>query len=415
MDVVSGRKLLRPLGALEKYTWLIDVFGPKHFTVSAEIEGQTTLNEWIQAINKLQMRHPLICSGVDTNHNGELCFFYDDNAIIRVRTVNLRKVSSLENEIEREYASPFSEGDYSLMKVAFLHDEERCIVIVTTHHVIADGLSVASFIKDLVSIVAGKELPALPLLPSLEYAYKNIQENKLPGEMNIQSLKKPRDYAERNQKKLNVTRLKLSTGLTEKIIQKAKERQITIHCLVSAALALARDNLSGKAEDSVRICTPVNARKHTDLNYGLCFFALIPTHEYKINSASTIWSVADEISASLNEVKTKEGIASLIKCAKPFMESKNINDMIDYDKEQIAPDITISNLGIIEEPGGVGHLTLKAVWGPCVLIGTEGEHMVGVATINGSIHLIHITYEGSCNLLKMAEQILADNILVTSV
>lgn len=53
--------------------------------------------------------------------------------------------------------------------------------------------------------------------------------------------------------------------------------------------------------------------------------------------------------------------------------------------------------------------------GPCVLIGTEGEHMVGVATINGSIHLIHITYEGSCNLLKMAEQILADNILVTSV
>lgn len=41
--------------------------------------------------------------------------------------------------------------------------------------------------------------------------------------------------------------------------------------------------------------------------------------------------------------------------------------------------------------------------------------MVGVATINGSIHLIHITYEGSCNLLKMAEQILADNILVTSV
>lgn len=35
--------------------------------------------------------------------------------------------------------------------------------------------------------------------------------------------------------------------------------------------------------------------------------------------------------------------------------------------------------------------------------------MVGVATINGSIHLVHITYEGSTKLLKMAEKILKDS------
>ena len=76
MDTVSKKYQLRPLGALEQYTWKIDTFGPKHFTVSAEVTGRTTLDEWLRAINKLQKRHPLICAGVDVNDDNELCFFF---------------------------------------------------------------------------------------------------------------------------------------------------------------------------------------------------------------------------------------------------------------------------------------------------------------------------------------------------
>lgn len=410
MDTVSKKYQLRPLGALEQYTWKIDTFGPKHFTVSAEVTGRTTLDEWLRAINKLQKRHPLICAGVDVNDDNELCFFYDDRVTIRVRTVNLRKISSLESEIESEYASPFRNGDFSLMKIALLHDEQKCIVIVTTHHVIADGLSVSSFIRDLITIVAGRDLPALPLLPSLEQTYMQSPQSRPPDKMSLQDVIDPRGYAERNQEKLKVIRLKLSSELTDSIIRNAKKRQVTTHCLLSAALAMARNNLSEQSEHKIRICTPVNARKHTALDYGLCFYALIPTHEYKLDDTSTIWSVADNISETLDRVKTKKGIESLILCAEPFMTSNDINHVISYDKKQLAPDLTISNLGVIEAPECIGSLELNAVWGPCVLIGTKGEHMVGVATINGSIHLVHITYEGSTKLLKMAEKILKDSI-----
>ncbi|HCQ3777487.1 TPA: hypothetical protein OKD72_004120 [Escherichia coli] len=75
MDTVSKKYQLRPLGALEQYAWKIDTFGPKHFTVSAEVTRRTTLDEWLREINKLQKRHPLIWAGVDVNDDNELCFF----------------------------------------------------------------------------------------------------------------------------------------------------------------------------------------------------------------------------------------------------------------------------------------------------------------------------------------------------
>ncbi len=157
------------------------------------------------------------------------------------------------------------------MKIALLHDEQKCIVIVTTHHVIADGLSVSSFIRDLITIVAGRDLPALPLLPSLEQTYMQSPQSRPPDKMSLQDVIDPRGYAERNQEKLKVIRLKLSSELTDSIIKNAKKRQVTTHCLLSAALAMARNNLSEQSEHKIRICTPVNARKHTELDYGFVF------------------------------------------------------------------------------------------------------------------------------------------------
>ena len=51
---------LRTLGPLESYAWLIDPVNPKHFTVTAEIAGNTTLDAWTVALHAVQLRQPLI-------------------------------------------------------------------------------------------------------------------------------------------------------------------------------------------------------------------------------------------------------------------------------------------------------------------------------------------------------------------
>jgi hypothetical protein len=38
--------LVRPLGALEEFLWLLDQSRPAHFVMAAEVSGSTTLSDW---------------------------------------------------------------------------------------------------------------------------------------------------------------------------------------------------------------------------------------------------------------------------------------------------------------------------------------------------------------------------------
>ena len=80
MEIKSQQELtFRALGALENYAWQIDTTSPKHFTITAEISGDSTIAEWSSALKKVQSRHPLVNARVDTGGDGRLHFFHDQN------------------------------------------------------------------------------------------------------------------------------------------------------------------------------------------------------------------------------------------------------------------------------------------------------------------------------------------------
>jgi hypothetical protein len=41
-----------------------------------------------------------------------------------------------------------------------------------------------------------------------------------------------------------------------------------------------------------------------------------------------------------------------------------------------------------------GDLTLAGLWGPSAVNGFEGEQVVGIATLNGSLHMVHTRATG---------------------
>ena len=43
---------------------------------------------------------------------------------------------------------------------------------------------------------------------------------------------------------------------------------------------------------------------------------------------------------------------------------------------------------------------LESLWGPSVFVGMEGEQMIGAATLNGAIHLLHTSYTPIPKLLQ---------------
>ncbi|WP_336219516.1 condensation domain-containing protein [Citrobacter amalonaticus] len=407
----AGESFLRALGPLETYAWLIDPISPKHFTVTAEVVGATSVDAWAAAFHAVQARHPLINARVNTDRSQPLHFVYDSSAKIPLRVVRLDKITDIEQEIKREFSAPFGIGDIPLLRAALLYSDTRCIIIITSHHSIADGLSLTHFIRDVLDSLAGKVLVNLSLQPTVEDIC--IKADTPVASINMPTgTQTPVPYTERSLAKLNVFRRRLSTELSSGIRLRAKKENTTVHGALSAAFALAFAHTSPLTDSNnpIRICTPIDARKFFALDYGLSFSVLFPTYGYDVRPTTKFWNLARAVTDDLQPIRTQQGMATFINHFQTFMNNPELNEIINFDKQSCAPDILISNLGVLPFSSRFGELTLESVWGPNVLIGTEGEQTIGVATLHDTIHLIHTSYKPLPEFLNTAEKILISSL-----
>lgn len=397
--------VFRELGALESYAWQIDNASPKHFTITAEVSGNSTIAEWSSALKKVQSRHPLLNARVDAGNGGRLHFFQDLNISIPLRVARLHKINSVEDEIRREFSAPFGLGDLALLKVALLYSEYRCVVIVTAHHAIADGRSLSYFVNDLLETLSGKSLPEIPLNPPIELLCS--PETGPLGDIALPvSASTPVQYVERSLPKLKIYRKRLTGELSNRIRDRSRQHETTVHGALAAAFALALYHSPSWPNRPVRITTPIDARKYDNLNYGLSFHALFPTYEYNAVNYELFWDLTFQVTQDLYGYRSRPGMAKLVDILEPLMNNHGLKKMIKFDCEICAPDILISNLGVLPFNYEFGMLQLESLWGPNILIGTEGEQAIGVATINNAIHLIHTSYQPVEDLLQNAEKIL---------
>ncbi|MBV9877440.1 MAG: hypothetical protein JO025_22115 [Verrucomicrobia bacterium] len=51
---------LRPLGTFEHFFWLLDQNRPVHFALAAQVQGATEIEQWRNALDLVQRRHPLL-------------------------------------------------------------------------------------------------------------------------------------------------------------------------------------------------------------------------------------------------------------------------------------------------------------------------------------------------------------------
>jgi hypothetical protein len=82
-------------------------------------------------------------------------------------------------------------------------------------------------------------------------------------------------------------------------------------------------------------------------------------------------------------------------------------ETIDFMASHGGPKISINNLGAVPFEARFGNLTLEAIWGPCLLLGYEGERLISAATVNGSLHLMHASYDPLPSVLQAMENQLA--------
>jgi hypothetical protein len=400
-ESVTGNNL-RPLGPSEHYFWISNQNSAKHFVIAAEIVGDATVEAWVFAIAAAQLRHPLLRVSVEYGRDGQPGFCQHANIPIPVRIVPEDEFATWHVEMAKELATPILLSGAPLARITLLRKSGGSTLLLSMHHSIADGLSSAFVIRDILEALSGKPLQSL--------TRTEPQENLCSAAAVTPPPPSAPAYPSATLLKRDVggpaiQALKLSKELTMKLRTHAHEVGATVHGALVAAFTFAGRQLSTDwLKHPVRVISPVNNRRILGLEDQCTLSIIFPTGAYTPDLEEHLWDVARTVKDDLTPVRTAAGLSTVFAGFRQLMStSPDVAQIAAFELQVCACEGMVSNLGVLHFETSSGRFKLESLWGPSVFVGIEGEQMIGVATLNGAIHLLHTSYTPIPNLLQTME------------
>jgi hypothetical protein len=374
--------LLRPLGAFEELFCLFDQCFPTNGALAAQITGHTTVQQWRDALDAVQQRHPLLSACIDTTSNRVPHFRRVTGQRIPLRVITSAG-AQWQREISEEVNAPFTPDQAPLFRAVLLHQKTHCIFILSSHHAVCDGSSRIFLLRDMLCALNGNALGALPLAPSREILFGAQQRTSTePG---VQC------FAARRPLLPHVEGINLTSEHTTALQRRAREEGVTIHAALSAAITIA-----GRAIDEswrnnpLRIMSPAEIRDILGLedqcmvSFGGGEISIVP------GASMTFWELARFAKDGLSAVKSKENISRMIDLQSRAVSSNlTIEQAFELKRNAFNAQVMFTNLGRFPFDSIFGPLKLVSLWAPCALRGIAGEQTLGAVTVNGSLHLTH--------------------------
>lgn len=403
---------IRPLGPFEHVFWLIDQNRPVHFAVTAQIAGTASPDDWRQALDHVQGRHPVFSVCIEGSP-GSVPWFRQAAAPIPLRVVEGNPRTSWATKVGEELATPFDPKQAPLIRALLIQDGQSTAFTLVAHHSIADGLSIAYAIRDTLSALSGGLLEPLPLLPSQEEILGAREEPAaLAGAFEPQYAAPtgtPATYRRLDGGRPTVNSLRLAPALTESLRHRARWEGTTVHGALCAALAIAgRKVCADWQKIPLRIASPISIRQILDVgeSCGVFLTAAIGVFD---RQATGFWEVARDARNTVARGQARDSAAALLSAFEEVVGTgAEIPAAAEFIATVFAHEATLTNLGALTFDSRFGPLKLEAIWGPAVLLGMEGEQTIGVAAINGSICLTHTGYTPPEGLLGEMRNLLIE-------
>jgi len=290
--------VLRPLGSLEEFLWLIDQNRPVHFALAAQVQGPTTVGRWRDALDLVQLRHPLLSVCIETNGNSHPHFRRETAAPIPLRVVQQNDVAQRwESEIELELSIPFNARQAPLVRAVLLHEANQAVFILVAHHSIADGLSIAFVIRDVLQALSGNPIDLLPLLRAHEeilgVTRSDAVQPESSKESNSTSPARPATYLRKEDSRPRIKSLRLTPQLTGRLRERARQEGTTVHGALTSAVALAfwQTNPEFK-EEPIRLCSPTDTRKLLGLGEDCAVLISARVVAIEPHASTAFWDIA---------------------------------------------------------------------------------------------------------------------------
>jgi hypothetical protein len=402
----------RPLGGLEHFFSLMDQHRPVHFAMAAQIEGPTSVPAWRTALDKLQQRHPLLSVAIEAGAGRAPYFQAVRNVPIPLKVISEPTVSNWEAEVARELATPFAMGRAPLARAVLMHGSFESVFILTTHHSIADGLSSAYAIRDVLRALTGETLEPMPSRPALEpLVYLSQQApDDASGSPQPQVHADGRLMTFRAIDNLppSVEALSMTPEITRTLIERARKERTTVHGALCSALVLAGREFSADWNLSpVRVMSPFSLRKELGIGEDCGVFVWATCVPMSPGTLTDFWEMARYAKSSLADRQLIGRVAMEMEGVEQALNSGiGVDGAAQIAVQSFSSELLLSNLGRPSVQFDSGGLRLKAMWGPAVLMGFDRHQTVGVTTANDSLCLLHTTYTPMPSLLPRTVQIL---------
>jgi hypothetical protein len=403
----SAQDAIRPLGSLEHLFWLHDQHRFIHFAVTALISGETSPRDWRRALDCLQKRHPILSVCIDGEPGSVPSFRRADGTLIPLRIVKGEPELRWAAEVGEELATPFDPSQAPLIRAVLIQGARDAAFMLVAHHSIADGLSLAYAIRDTLEALAGRSLRPLPWLPSQDHMM-NVSDSLIDGQHQDQAEGlTPAVYRRRDNARPTVNGLRLSPGLTSSIRERVRREGTTVHGALCAALVLASRAVSAAWRDiPLRIMSPINARPLLDAGESCAVFLGAAMSVFN-RQATEFWQIARAARIGVAAHNTRANIAAQLSTFRQVVgNGAEVSTVAEFAAKVFACEVMLTNLGSLSFDRQFGPVTLRAMFGPSVLTGFEGQQTIGVATVNEALCLLHTSHTPPEGLLEKTQSVL---------
>jgi hypothetical protein len=380
--------------------------------VTALISGETSPRDWRRALDRLQKRHPILSVCIGGEPGSVPSFRQADGTPIPLRIVEDEPELRWEAEVGEELATPFNPSQAPLTRAVLIQGARDAAFMLVAHHSIADGLSLAYAIRDTLDALAGRSLRPLPWLPSqddmMQDDMMNVSDSLADGQEQDQAeAPTPAVYRRHDNARPTVKGLRLSPGLTSSVRDRARQEGTTVHGALCAALVLAsREVFAAWREIPLRILSPINARPLLDAGESCGVFLGATTSVFD-RHAMDFWDIARDARIGVAANQTSENIAAQLTAFRQVVgNGAEVATVAEFGAKVFANEILLTNLGSLSFDRRFGPVTLKAMFGPAVLTGFEGQQTIGVATVNGALCLLHTSHTPPEGLLEKTQSVL---------
>jgi hypothetical protein len=390
--------MYRKLSPVERLLWLVTQDVAMNFTLTAQICGQFSAAELHAALAQVQARHPLLGTRIAVDEQQWPCLVSGNVPELPVRIVARRADCDWVSLVEQQLELPFDRQIGPLVRLVWLRSPDVSELIVVCDHLVADGLSAAYLVRDILQQLGqpGAALERLPELPPLSELIPPSVVDELTRRLAAARppAQKPGDAPDMLPTPLirtdrqRVLAWTLAQPETAALAERCRAERTTVQGAICAAflLALTQDQ-PDTPSTARRVQCPFNLRGRLAPPVADDFGLFVAMPEVGVDCAPDrdLWEIARDIRQALTQATTDECIFMPVFAMEALSTSMTDADLFRMlvDSFTANYDISVTNLGWLDIPAQYGPLRLEALYGPSLGVAGEHHRVLGVTTVGG--------------------------------